>query len=169
MKEFLEAGRVVGTHGIRGEIRFEAWMDTPDFFRNIKTLYLDESTPFDVLSARAHKSLQLLLLSGVDSVEKAMALRNKIFFIRRSEIALPEGSYFIQDILGFEVYDRRTRTVIGTLKNFSSMPSGRLYVVSSQDKKEYLIPEVPEFVKKVDFERSVIEVSTIEGMCQNEN
>ena len=116
LKPFLEAGRIVGTHGVRGELRLEPWCDTAAFLSGFKTLYWQEGrTPAQVESARPHKSLLLLKLAGVDTVEQAEALRGRVVYIARTDARLPEGQYFQQDLLGCEVVDADTQQVYGKL------------------------------------------------------
>lgn len=67
LKQFLEAGKVVGMHGVRGEMRFDVWCDGADFLKKIKTLYLDADgkRAVGVVSVRPHKNAALLKLDGV--------------------------------------------------------------------------------------------------------
>ena len=121
LKPFLEAGRIVGTHGVRGELRLEPWCDTAAFLSGFKTLYWQEGrTPAQVESARPHKSLLLLKLAGVDTVEQAEALRGRVVYIARTDARLPEGQYFQQDLLGCEVVDADTQQVYGKLTDIFS-------------------------------------------------
>ena len=70
-KQYLEAGRIINTHGVRGEVKAEAWTDEPVVLAGLKTLYL-EGRPLRVEGARVHKGFVLLKLEGVDTVEAAM-------------------------------------------------------------------------------------------------
>ena len=70
-KKFLEAGKIVGTHGIRGDLKVQSWCDTPEVLCDFDTLYLDEKTPVEVKSAQVHKNVVLMHLKGVDTVEAA--------------------------------------------------------------------------------------------------
>ena len=98
---FLEAGKIVGTHGIRGELRVEPWCDSADFLTGFKTLYWNGGeTPVKVLGARVHKSLVLMKLEGVESATQGDLLRGKVLYLARKDAKLPEGRYFIQDLIG---------------------------------------------------------------------
>ena len=92
---FLELGQIVGTHGVRGELRINPWCDDPDFAGNFKTVYLGKNgaEPMNIVSCRKHKNLILMRLKGVDTVEAAEALRNRIVYIRRSDIILDAGHW----------------------------------------------------------------------------
>ena len=87
-KQFLEAGRIVGTHGVRGEMRVEPWCDSADFLKKVKTLYFDGGkTDAGLLSSRVHKSLLLVRLKGVESATQADLYRGKI--LRRAPAEKP--------------------------------------------------------------------------------
>ena len=85
-KQFLEAGRIVGTHGVRGEMRVEPWCDSADFLKKVKTLYFDGGkTDAGLLSSRVHKSLLLVRLKGVESATQADLYRGKILYLDRND------------------------------------------------------------------------------------
>ena len=158
--DLLEIGKIVGTHGVRGELRVEPWCDSPAFLAGFTAVFL-RGTPYQVQSARTHKSLVLMKLEGVESVEAAQALRDSVLYIDRSDCALPEGRYFIRDLIGLAVFDGEER--VGTLYDVLNAPAHDVYVVRGGD-GEHMIPAVPEFVKEVDLEQGVIRVALIEGM-----
>ena len=161
MKEkFIEAGEIVNTHGVRGEVKIMPWTDTPEFLRAIKTLYID-GRAVRVLAARVHKGAVLATLEGVADVNAAMRLKGKRVFIDRDDAALPEGRFFIQDIIGAEVVTE-TGERVGTLAEAIDAPAGMVYIVRGET--EHLIPAVPEFVLRTDVDNGVITVRLIEGM-----
>ncbi|MCL2368072.1 MAG: 16S rRNA processing protein RimM, partial [Oscillospiraceae bacterium] len=96
-KEFLEAGKIVNTHGVRGEVRILPWADSPGFLQGFSTLYID-GAPVKLLEGRVHKSFLIARFEGVTDINGAMALKNKLVSIRRSDAQLPPGDFFIQDI-----------------------------------------------------------------------
>ena len=158
---FIEAGRIVNTHGVQGEVKIEVWLDSPKFFKSFKRLYTAGGQELKVLSARTHKDFVIVKLAGVEDVNAAMALKNKVVSIRRSDAALPHGAFFLQDILGAKVVDEDGRE-IGVLEDVMETPASNIYVVRGET--EHLIPAVPEFIKKTDAEAGVITVHLIEGM-----
>ena len=158
---FIEAGRIVNTHGVQGEVKIEVWLDSPKFFRSFKRLYTAGGQELKVLSARTHKDFVIAKLAGVEDVNAAMALKNKVVSIRRSDAALPRGAFFLQDILGTRVVDEDGNE-IGVLEDVMETPASNIYVVKGA--AEHLIPAVPEFIKKTDAEAGVITVHLIEGM-----
>ena len=159
---FLPAGKIVSTHGIRGELRLLPYCDGPELLCALKTLYLDNGA-LSPLKMRAHKGLVLLTLPGVDDVDKAMRYIGKELFFKKSDVSLPRGVYFIADLLGLEVYDLRTERVLGRVTDVLQKPANNVYVVSD-GQNEYLIPEAGDFIESVDFENGVIRIKSIEGM-----
>ena len=160
MKQFLPAGQIVNTHGIRGEVRVMPWADSPEFLLDFDTVYVDEK-PMKVASARVQKTCVLMKFKGIDTVEAAALLREKTVHIDRDDAQLEEGAVFVDDLLKMPVYDQNGEK-IGMIKDVLSMPKNDVYVV--QGKHEYMIPAVKEYVKKIDVENGRMDVVLIEGM-----
>ncbi len=159
--QFLEAGEIVNTHGIQGEVKVMPWTDTPDFLCAFKTLYLD-GEPRKVLSARVQKNCVLIRLEGVTDVNAAMVLKGKRISIARADAKLPEGRHFLADLIGLEVRDADTGKILGTLTDVLPLPANQVYVV--QGEREYLIPAVEEFLVETNVEGGYLRVRLLEGM-----
>lgn len=99
-RQYLELGQIVGTHGVRGEMRVQPWCDGPGFFQQFHTLYFsgEGKGASRVLSSRPHGNVMLLKLEGINTVEDASALRGRVLFMNRDDAKLPDGDYFIQDL-----------------------------------------------------------------------
>ena len=161
MKErFIEAGEIVNTHGVRGEVKILPWTDSAEFLAAFRTLYID-GRPVKVRSSRVHKQTVLARLEGVEDVNAAMRLKGRRVFIDRADAKLPEGGYFIQDIIGAEVVTEDGES-IGKLAEVMDAPASMIYVVRGE--RERLIPAVPEFILKTDADTGIITVRLIEGM-----
>lgn len=159
-RQYLEAGQIVNTHGIRGEVQIVPWADDAAFLRKFKTFYID-SKPVRVERSSVHKTRLIAKFEGVDDINAAMPLKTKVVFIDRADVKLPKGSFFIQDILGAKVVTEAGDPV-GVLEDVLDMPQGQIYQVRGET--EHLIPAVPEFVKNVDVDGGIITVCLIEGM-----
>lgn len=168
MKQFLEAGKIVNSHGIRGELKIQPWCDSAEFLTGIDTLYID-GEPVKVISSRVHKNCVLSVIEGINSINDAERYINKIVYINRDDAVIDEDSYFIQDLIGLCVYDLRLKKEIGRVKEILNMPASDVYVVSAEDGEEIMIPAVEEFVKEIDLEKELITVETIEGMYGDED
>lgn len=160
-KRFIEAGQVVNTHGIRGEVKIQPWSDTPDFLCGFDTIYLGDR-PYELLSARVHKSCLIASLKGVEDVNSAMLLKGKIVTVDREDVELPEGRHFIVDLIGLEVRDVDSGEVLGRLSDVLDLPANQVYVVKG--KQEHMIPAVDEFILETNVEGGYIKVRLLEGM-----
>lgn len=170
LKKYIEAGKIVGTHGIKGELRVKPWCDSADFLVRFGRLYLDGGeTEVKVLSSRVHKENVLLQLEGVDSIEKADPLRNKVVFIDRDDVELPEGRYFMQDLIGMEVFDADTFIYYGDITEVFQTGANDVYQITAQDHKEYLIPAVSSVVQELDFEKNKMLIRPVKGIFDDED
>lgn len=160
--KFLEAGEIVNTHGIQGELRIVSWCDSPDFLCQFDTLYIDGKA-VKVLSARPHKGSILAVLEGVSTVEEAMRLKGKIVEIDRTGVTLPDGRHFLADLMGLEVRHADTGEVLGTITDILTPPAHEVYEVKG-GKHSYLIPAVDEFLIETNMEGGYIRMRPIEGM-----
>ena len=138
------------------------WADAPDFLLNFKTLYLDRK-PIHIRSARVHKNAVLMKLDGVDDINEAMRLKNKVVSIDREDATLEEGSFFLADLYGLEVRDADSGEVLGTISDVLTPPANNVYIVKGT-KREYMIPAVPEFIVETNVDEGYLLVHLIEGM-----
>ncbi len=159
-EKYLEAGKIVNTHGVRGEVKIQPWADSPEFLQKIKTLYIN-GEGVKVTASRVHKGFLLAKLSGVDDVNAAMALKNKLVYIARKDVKLPRGSFFIADIIGARVLTE-DGAELGTLADVLEMPAQNIYLVRGE--REIMIPAVDEFILRTDVKKGEIVVRLIEGM-----
>lgn len=164
-KEFLEAGKIVNTHGVTGEIKVQAWCDSPEVLTDFDTLYRADGTPVAVTKAFVHKGCTVLRLAGIDTMEQAEALRGEVLYLRRSDVDLPENLVFIQDILGCTVFDERTDCVVGTLRDvLTNNPAYDLYEIAREDNRLCYVPAIQPFLKDVDLDARRITICSIEGL-----
>ncbi|MDR2606155.1 MAG: ribosome maturation factor RimM [Oscillospiraceae bacterium] len=160
MKQFLECGRIVNTHGLRGEVKAEPWSDSPEFFRSLTRVFI-ASREFSIEPPRIQNRMVILKLSGVDDINAAIALKGKVLLFDRADVPLEPGTFYVQDAIGLPVYVQ-DGSEIGVLSDVMTRPASEIYVVRGSS-REYLIPNVPEFVKSVDLQRGIV-VSLIDGM-----
>jgi len=161
-KEFLEAGQIVNTHGLRGEVRILPWADSPGFLQSFEHLYIDGQS-VKLLGSRVHKHSLIAQLEGVTDINAAIALKHKMVYIRRAEADLPPGHFFIQDILGAKVVDE-AGMAFGKLQDILPRPAGDVYVIVREGGQEHLVPDVPAFILEKNPDEGFIRVRLIEGM-----
>ena len=158
--EKIDAGKLINTHGIAGEMKTEVWLDSPQYMKTFRRFFIGEKE-YAVLSSRVQKGFLYLKLSGVEDLNAAMALKGSVLQIAREDANLPDGAYFLCDIIGARVVDEQGAE-IGILADIEENPAAPIYVVKGE--REHLIPGVPEFIRCVDTERGIVTVHLIEGM-----
>ena len=165
LAEYLECGRIINTHGIRGDIKLESYCDSPDVLKNLSKVYLKDGEgyrAFDVRRSSIMKTFVLLSLSGVDTLDDAVALKNRIVYAARADLPIEEGAHFIVDLIGLPVIDADSGKVYGALKNVTNLGASDLYTVSTE-RGERMMPAVPEFVVRIDLSDGIY-VRPIAGM-----
>ena len=167
-KPYLEAGQIVGTHGVRGEVRVQPWCDSPQQFATFKKLYWDKEGKQAVkLRARPHKNVALALLEGVDTVEKAQVLRGKMLYVDRKDLKLPKGHYLVQDLIGLTIVDADTGETYGTLTDVSQTGANAVYHMATE-KGEVLIPAIPDVVIEIDFKKDILRLRPMKGLLDDD-
>lgn len=168
MKEYLEAGRLVTTHGVRGELKAEVWCDDFEFFQEFEEFFLDPQgkNRVEVRNIRPQGRMALVTLVGVDTMDKARALVGKVLYFPRSEVELEEGCHYIADILGCQVVDADTGKVYGTVTDITQGAQD-LYTVKGEDGKTYYFPGVPQFLKELRPQEGKVLVTPIPGMFED--
>ena len=159
---FIEAGEIVTTHGVRGEMKVLTWLDSPEDLCDFDRCRI-EGKEYRIESCRVQKTCNLLKVSGIDTMEAAQAMRGKIVELFREDMA--EGVIFAAELLGMEVYVQGV--LLGKIEDVLDYPGNQVYVVRGEH--EYLIPAVKAFVHTTDLEANRMEVTVIEGMRSDEN
>ena len=160
--QFLEAGEVVTTHGVRGEMKVLPWADGPGFLCEFDRVRIG-GTEYKVESCRIQKTCNLLKVQGVDTMEQAQALHGKVVEIYRRDC--PEDMIFVAELIGVRVFSEGKE--IGKIADVLDYPGNKVYVVRGEH--EYMIPAVKAFILSTDMEHEVMEVRLIEGMRTDEN
>ncbi|MCQ2420767.1 MAG: ribosome maturation factor RimM [Clostridia bacterium] len=158
-KQYLQTGKIVSTHGVRGEVKILPWADGPEFLLEFDRIFLD-GKEYEVENSRVQKTCVLMKLAGIDDVETASRLREKVVSIDRDDVELPEGSLFIADLIGLPVFADGVE--IGKVTDILPMPAGDVYEIKGEH--EYLIPAVPEFILERNVDEGFIRVKLMEGM-----
>ena len=155
--KFIEAGEIVNTHGIRGEVKVLCWLDDPEMLCKFDRCRIG-GQEYRMDTVRAHKTCNLVKLSGVDTPEEAMKLRGKVLELYREDIS--DELIFASELVDVEVY--ADGACIGKIKEVLDYPGNSVYVV--QGDREVLIPDRPEFVRSIDPAAGRMVVHLIEGM-----
>ena len=168
-EKYLEIGKIVNTHGVRGALKVEPWCDSPEQLCSLKKLYYkkrDEYLPLAVRTASIHKNHVLIYFDGINSIDEAMPLKNRVLFVDRDDLPLADDRVFIADIIGLDVFDERDGSRLGTLKSVDESPASDLFVVATPDGREVLVPAVEEFIGHID--ESGVYLLPIPGMFDSD-
>ncbi len=159
--QFIDAGEIVTTHGVRGEMKLLPWTDGPDFLLDFDRVQI-EGKDYKIQDCRIQKTCNLIKLQGIDTMEDAQAMRGKTVRIYREEV--PEGLIFADELKGMEVYCEDT--MIGLIVDVLDYPGNSVYVVKGE--REYMIPAVKAFILNTDMEANRMDVKLLEGMATDE-
>lgn len=166
-KAFLETGRIVTTHGIHGEVKVEPWCDTPAMLAALERVYLDEQgqQELKVEQGAVYKRMVLLKLAGYDTIEQAQTLRGQVLFLNREDLDLPDGSYFVQDLLGCRVVDAdRPALSYGRLVQVTQTGANDVYLLRDETGRERLVPAIPDVVIEIDLDQEQIKIRPLKGL-----
>ncbi len=166
MKQYLEIGKIVAVQGLKGEVRVEAWCDSPEFLCEFDTLYFAKGkTAIEIERARRQKNIVIMKMKGIDTVEQATELRGKVLYMNRDDVSLDEGCYFVQDLIGLDVVDVDTNESYGTLAEVMPTPANDVYIIKKDD-KEWLIPAIPDVIEKTDIANGKLIIRKMEGLFE---
>lgn len=164
-KQFLECGKIVTTHGIRGDVRVQAWCDSPEDLLELKTLYLQKGQrAMEVERARLHKSLVLVKFAGIDTPEQADTLRGQILWISRDDLKLEDGECFVQDLIGCRVVDADTGADYGSIYDVRATGANDVYYLRDAAGVERLVPAIADVVLSKDVDAGVVTIRPLEGL-----
>lgn len=164
-REYLEIGKIVGTHGIKGECRVELWCDSGEFFSFFKNLYLDNRGKEKLtVKSRPHKNIALMKIKGIDNIDDAIPLVGNVLYMNRKDCPLPDDIYFIQDIIGCVVKDVCDGTQYGNVTDVLYTGANDVYEIKNDEGKTYLIPKIDDIVKEVNVDEEYILIKPMKGL-----
>lgn len=168
-KQFLEAGKIVGTHGVAGEMKVEPWTDAPEVLLEVPALYFSEGREaLAITGRRIHKRMLLLKTAGVTSIEDAQQLRGRKIYLNRDDILLEAGQAFLEDLIGMTVVDGNTDRRYGVIQDVLSTGANDVYRIVDDGGKTYLFPAVQHMIKSIDYEGDCVFVLPIPGIFDDE-
>ena len=159
---YIEAGEIVTTHGVRGEVKVLSWLDSPEMLCEFDRCRID-GREYVMDTVRVQKTCKLVKLRGVDTMEDAQKLRGKTMELYREDIS--DELIFAAELVDVEVF--ADGASIGKIKEVLDYPGNSVYVV--QGEREYLIPAVKEFILSTDLEKNQMQVKLLKGMASDED
>ena len=167
MDKYLELGQIVNTFGIKGQVKVNPFTDDIKKFEKLKEIYIEKKNElklFQIEKVNYSKNMVILKLKGIETPEEAESLRNSYLKIDRKDAKkLPEGTYYIADLIGLDVYTDENE-LLGKVDYIYNTGSNDIYVVKDEQGKEILLPAIKDVLKQVDLENGKIIVHIIEGL-----
>ncbi len=160
--QFVEAGEIVTTHGVKGEVKVLPWLDSPEDLCDFDRCRIDGKT-YEIEQCRVQKTCNLVKLAGIDTMEAAQLMRGKKIELYREDI--DDEVIFAAELIGVEVYCEGK--MIGKIRDVLDYPGNSVYIVKGE--YEYMIPAVKAFILSTDMEKNEMQVRLIEGMRSDED
>ena len=160
--QFVQAGEIVTTHGVRGEVKVLCWLDDPEMLCEFDRCRI-EGKDYKIEQCRVQKTCNLVKLTGIDTMEAAQLMRGKTVELYRDDI--DDEVIFAAELIGVEVYCDGEQ--IGKIVDVLDYPGNSVYVVKG--KFEYMIPAVSAFILDTNMAENTMQVKLIEGMRSDEN
>lgn len=164
--EFLEIGKIINTHGLRGDVKVVPWTDMPEDFEDIKKVYIKRKNTEKALTVskiKYQKNNLIIKFKEINDINEAELYKGLVLLADRDDLwELEDGVYYIADLIGLEVYDENGK--IGVLADVFNTGANDIYDVKREGKKNLLLPVIDEVVKEVDLENKRITVHIMEGL-----
>ena len=161
--ETIEFGKIVNTHGLKGEVKVYSYTDNEKKILKLKKVYI-KGKEYVVESMRLQKQMFLMKLQGIDDIDQTKFLMNEMCFreVEKNESNDDEG-YFIKDLVGIEVIDESGNT-IGTLKEVFRTGANDVYEVVDKNNKSIYLPAIKKVIKSIDISSRKMTVELMEGL-----
>ena len=161
--DFIQTGKIVNTHGIKGELKVESWARTPEELLTIHTLFIDNK-PYKVQSSRIHKNAVLIKFFDITDIDSAEKLRNKIIYAKKSDFKLKDREYFIEDLIGIKVYDIDSKIYYGSICDVIITGANDVYDIQDQSGKHRLVPAIPDCIIQTDIQSRMMQIRPLKGL-----
>ena len=164
-KKYLECGKIVNTHGVRGAVKLESWCNSPEELAALSRVFMLRGDIMDQLTVKKASVFKQFVIAEIEEIcdiDTATALKNTVLYAAREDFQLEEGDFFIADLIGLPVIDASSGFEYGRIADVINRGASDIYVIRTAD-GERMMPAVAEFVKQIDMEKGIF-VSPIEGM-----
>ncbi|MCY7007484.1 ribosome maturation factor RimM [Fusobacterium simiae] len=165
--ELLIAGKVLGSHNLKGEVKVISDLENINVLVGNKVILELEDSQQKLLTVKKIEHLVgnkwIFSFEEIKNKQDAIEIRNANIKVRRDIVGIGEDEYLISDIIGFKVYDVKGDEYLGEVTEVMDTAAHDIYVIENED-FETMIPDVDVFIKNIDFENRKMLVDTIEGM-----
>lgn len=168
MEQFLQVGVISSTHGLRGEVKVFPTTDDAARFQTLKNVVLDtgrEKLDLEIQSVRFFKQFVIVKFKGIDNINDIEKYKGKSLFVtRENAVELEEDEYYIGDLIGMEVYTDDSEERFGVLKDVMETGANEVYIITSENHGEVLLPAIHESILDIDVEAKKMKVHLMEGL-----
>ena len=168
MNKYLELGQIVNVKGLKGEVKVNPFTEDNTRFETLKKVFVKktrgEMIELSISKVGYNKNQVIIKFKEINTIEEAETLRNSYILVDRESLEpLPEGVYYIADLLGLDVYTTEDE-YLGKVDDIFSTGSNDVYVVKDELGKQRLLPGIDEVLIKIDIQNGKIIVNLIEGL-----
>lgn len=165
MKQYLEIGKLVNTHGIKGELKLDLWCDDVDYVKQFETVYLDDkgSKALTPVAVRPQKNMAIIKFAEITSIEQAEEYKNKIIYGNRDDAVIDDDANYIADLIGCRVVDIETEQEYGTVADVLNHGASDILELADNGTKKY-VPVIPDIVKDIDTDGEIIRIKYMQGL-----
>lgn len=165
--DLLEVGKIVNTHGLRGEVKVVPWTDYPEVFEDIETVYIKKKSDFerlDIAGIKYQKNNLIIRFAQLKDINEAEKYKNRVLYAERASLGeLPEGVYYIADLIGLDVV-KEDGEKVGVISDVFNTGSNDIYEVKREGQKNLLLPVIDDVVLNIDIENKKVTVRMMEGL-----
>ena len=164
--EYIVVGKIVNTHGIKGDIKIYPYTTNMERFSILKKAYIgQDKLSVEIENIKYHKGMILLKLKGFNNINEVLKFKDEFIFVDElNKVKLPKDNYFIYELIDCKVFDLDGNS-LGYIKDVLQNSSNDIYIIKDKD-KEYLIPAVKKFIKEVNIVEKKVVIDPIEGMIE---
>ena len=167
MENYLELGQIVNVKGLKGEVKVNSFSENSSRFESLSKVFLKikgEIKQFEIERVGYSKNQVIIKFVGINTIEEAEKLRNSYILIDRDSLEkLPEGVYYIADLIGLDVFTDNG-DYLGKVDDIYNTGSNDIYVVKNDLGQSKLLPGIEEVIKNIDLKSGKIIVNLIEGL-----
>lgn len=159
---YIYLGKIVNTHGIKGEIRILSDFDYKDVvFKKDFKIYIGKEKKEEIINTyRVHKNYDMITLNGIDNINDVLKYKGQNVYINKEDI---KDLKVDEDYIGLDVYtDKYIGKITDILKGKED-----ILVIENQSKR-YLVPKVDNFIKNIDFDNNKIYINNIKGLIDED-
>ena len=165
--DLLEVGKIVNTHGLRGEVKVVPWTDYPEVFEDIETVYIKKKSDYerlDIAGIKYQKNNLIIRFAQLKDINEAEKYKNRVLYAERTSLGeLPEGVYYIADLIGLDVV-KEDGEKVGVISDVFNTGSNDIYEVKREGQKNLLLPVIDDVVLNIDIENKKVTVRMMEAL-----